>query len=62
MDWEGLGIGFAFYLMIEGIMPFVNPHAWKKALLEALQLSETTLRIVGAISIILGVALLYAIK
>ena len=51
MDWEGLGI-----------MPFVNPHAWKKALLEALQLSETTLRIVGAISIILGVALLYAIK
>ena len=62
MDWEGLGIGFAFYLMIEGVMPFLNPKLWKQSLLQALQLPENSLRVFGAISIILGIALLYAIK
>ncbi len=62
MDWEGLGIGFAFYLMIEGLMPFLNPKLWKQSLLQALQLTENSLRVFGAISIILGIALLYAIK
>ena len=62
MDWQGFGIGFAFYLMIEGIMPFMNPHGMKKTLLEILKLSDSSLRIFGAISIILGIALLYAIK
>ncbi len=62
MDWEALGVGFAFYLMIEGIMPFMNPQGLKRTLIEVLKLSDSALRIVGAISIILGVALLYAIK
>ena len=62
MDWEGLGIGLAFYLMIEGLMPFLNPKLWKKTLLDALRLPENSLRMFGAISIILGIALLYAIK
>ena len=62
MDWEGLGIGFAFYLMIEGIMPFFSPRSWKKAIMDVMHLSENTIRIVGAISIVLGVALLYAFK
>jgi len=62
MDWEGLGVGLAFYLVIEGLMPFLNPKLWKKTLLEALQLPENSLRVFGAISITLGIALLYAIK
>ena len=62
MDWEGLGVGLAFYLMIEGLMPFLNPRLWKKSILEALHLPENSLRVFGAISIILGIALLYAIK
>jgi len=62
MDWEGLGVGLAFYLVIEGLMPFLNPKLWKKTLLDALQLPENSLRVFGAISITLGIALLYAIK
>lgn len=62
MDWEALGVGFAFYLMIEGFMPFMNPQGLKRTLLEVFKLSDNALRVVGAISIILGVALLYAIK
>ena len=62
MDWEGLGVGIAFYLMIEGAMPFLSPNLWKKTLLEALHLPEGNLRVFGAISITLGIALLYAIK
>ncbi len=62
MDWEALGVGFAFYLMIEGIMPFMNPQGLKRTFIEVLKLSDNALRVVGAISIVLGVALLYAIK
>ena len=62
MDWQGLGVGFAFYLIIEGVIPFLKPDLWKKALLDVLQLPENNLRIFGAILIVLGIALLYAIK
>jgi len=62
MDWQGLGIGFAFYLILEGILPLMNPQGLKQTLLQILQVSENTLRIFGAISICCGVLLLYAIK
>ena len=62
MGWQGLGVGFAFYLIIEGVIPFLKPDLWKKALLDVLQLPENNLRIFGAILIVLGIALLYAIK
>ncbi|MGH1428417.1 MAG: DUF2065 domain-containing protein [Arenicella sp.] len=62
MDWEALGVGFAFYLIIEGILPLFNPNGLKRTLLQILNLPDNNIRIVGGISIVLGIALLYAIK
>ena len=62
MDWEALGVGFAFYLIIEGILPFLNPESLKRTLIQVLSMNDNSLRLMGAISIVLGVALLYVIK
>lgn len=62
MDWEALGVGFAFYLIIEGTLPFFNPEGLKRTLLQVLSMNHNSLRLMGAISIVIGVALLYAIK
>ena len=62
MDWEALGVGFAFYLIIEGILPLFNPNGLKRTLLQILNIPDNSIRIVGGISVVLGIALLYAIK
>ena len=62
MDWEAIGVGFAFYLIIEGFLPFFSPNSLKQTLIQILAMKESSLRLMGAFSIVLGVALLYAIK
>jgi len=62
MDWEALGVGFAFYLIIEGVLPLFNPKGLKQTMAQVLGMPEKSLRVFGAISIALGVALLYGIK
>ena len=34
MDWSDLWAAFALYLVLEGVMPFVNPAALKRTLLQ----------------------------
>jgi len=62
MDWSDLWAAFALYLVLEGVMPFANPGAMKRALAQLSQLDERTLRIAGLVSMIAGAALLYAVR
>jgi len=62
LDWQAIGVGFAFYLIIEGLMPFLNPDGFKKAIAIALTTNPNSLRIYGAFAILLGCGLLYWIK
>lgn len=62
MDWQGLGVGIAFYLILEGILPLFNPKGLKQTLIHLLEMNENSLRTIGALSIILGVVMLYSIK
>jgi uncharacterized protein YjeT (DUF2065 family) len=59
MDWSDLAAAFALYLVIEGLVPFLNPGGMKRTLLKLTQLDERTLRGAGLASIIIGLALLY---
>ncbi|MEW6352968.1 MAG: DUF2065 domain-containing protein [Pseudomonadota bacterium] len=52
-------IAIALLLIIEGILPFLNPAALRKSLLSIAQMDDRTLRIGGLVSMTLGVALLY---
>jgi len=46
-------------LVIEGIMPFLNPIAFRRVLLQMANMEDQQLRSIGFFSMILGIALLY---
>ncbi|GAA4823907.1 membrane protein [Marinicella pacifica] len=47
----------ALVLVLEGIMPFIAPEAWKKMLLNISEMSDKNLRIMGAVMMIVGALL-----
>ncbi len=49
-------------MVIEGILPFLAPASWKRAMAEAIKLSDSSLRSFGLIMMIVGVALLMWIR
>jgi uncharacterized protein YjeT (DUF2065 family) len=62
MQWGDLWAAFALYLVLEGLMPFLNPGAMKRTLLQLAGLEERTLRIAGFASMVAGALLLYFVR
>lgn len=60
--WRDLGAALALVLVLEGIMPFLNPGAVRRALALMAQTSDAVLRATGAASMLLGVVVLYLIN
>ncbi len=48
----------ALLFIMEGILPFVFPEFWRKMMQEATQLPEGQLRVMGLVSITIGLLLL----
>ncbi|WOB10680.1 DUF2065 domain-containing protein [Piscinibacter gummiphilus] len=44
----------ALMLVVEGLLPFLSPGAWRQVFQRALQLSDGQLRFLGLTSMILG--------
>lgn len=65
INWSALfetwGAAFALYLVLEGVLPFMNPQALKRALLALSQLEDRQLRVFGLVSMAVGITLLYLI-
>ena len=62
MHWGDLWAAFALYLVLEGLMPFLNPGAMKRTLLQLSGLEERTLRMAGFASMVAGALLLYFVR
>ncbi|MFL2547426.1 MAG: DUF2065 domain-containing protein [Candidatus Rariloculaceae bacterium] len=62
MAWPDLFAGLAFYLIIEGILPFATPKAWRQGLATMAQLDDGQLRSFGLGLVIAGLVLLYFIR
>jgi uncharacterized protein YjeT (DUF2065 family) len=60
--WETLLAAVALMLVLEGIIPFLYPHKWRNMVAILAQISDKQLRIMGFVSMLLGVLLLYAVK
>jgi len=54
--------GLALMLVMEGVMPFLFPSAWREAFSRMVQLSDGQLRFMGLTLMVLGVLLLYWTK
>ena len=57
--WDDLIRAIALVLVIEGMLPFLSPDGWRQAMIQAGRLSDKALRIIGLVSMIAGVLVLY---
>lgn len=62
MQWSDLWAACALYLVLEGLMPFLNPGGMKGLLSRLAELPETVLRGAGLASMIAGAVLLYFVR
>ncbi len=56
---ENLLTAFALLLVIEGLLPFLLPAAWRETFRRLIELSDGQLRFIGLASLLAGLALLY---
>lgn len=59
--WQDILTALALVLVIEGIMPFINPGAMRRMIVTIAQMDDQTLRVVGLSSMVCGVLLLYLV-
>ena len=57
--WHEFFIALCLVMVIEGILPFAAPQAWREAMQQVVTLDNRTLRIMGLVSMLIGTGLLY---
>jgi len=62
ISWSDLGAAVALMFIIEGMMPFINPGTFRQMLEMVSKMEERSVRILGAVWIGLGIALLYGVR
>jgi uncharacterized protein YjeT (DUF2065 family) len=62
LAWADLLAGLAFWLMLEGLFPFVAPQQWRRSLTAMGSLEDARLRLFGLAAVIAGVVLLYFVR
>lgn len=60
--WHELLVAVALLLVLEGVLPFLNPGALRRTLMQISQLNDSTLRFAGLTSMVIGCLLLYLIR
>jgi hypothetical protein len=60
--WESLLSAFCLMLVIEGIMPFLYPRRWRQLVATLAQVDDKSLRIIGLVTMLVGVGLLYLLR
>jgi uncharacterized protein YjeT (DUF2065 family) len=59
--WQDLLAALALVLVIEGIIPFLNPGAMRNIMRIMSEMDDRSLRISGLVSMVLGVVMLYLV-
>jgi uncharacterized protein YjeT (DUF2065 family) len=54
-------IGLALTLIFEGMLPFLSPRVWRRAMQQMMMQNDRTLHFTGFFSMIAGVVLLYLV-
>ena len=60
--WKLLLIGIGLVFVIEGIMPFLSPDHYRRFLLRMAEQSPKSLRTMGLIMMIIGVAVIIVMR
>ncbi len=59
INWNDLLNAIALVMIIEGILPFASPDTLKNTYNKMQELPDSTLRMIGAGSIVLGMVVLF---
>jgi uncharacterized protein len=62
MNWSDLLAAFALYLVLEGVLPFLNPQAMKRVMMAMAAFTDRQLRLWGLVSMAGGVLLLFLVR
>jgi uncharacterized protein YjeT (DUF2065 family) len=62
MVWQDLLAALALMLILEGILPFLNPRRYRNLLKMLDEMDDATVRRIGFISMLLGLGLLYLVR
>ncbi len=62
INWHDLFAALALVLVLEGVIPFINPAGLKRTLTVISQLGDGQLRTIGVISMVLGLVLLFFVR
>jgi uncharacterized protein YjeT (DUF2065 family) len=62
MNWTELFSALALVMIIEGVIPFINPRGYKNTMKQMLAMPEPTLRVVGLGLMIVGAISLFFIR
>ena len=60
--WHDLMVALALLLVLEGILPFLNPAGMRKTLKMMSEMGEQRLRVAGLSSMVIGLVLLYLVN
>jgi uncharacterized protein YjeT (DUF2065 family) len=62
LDWSDLLAALGLCLIIEGILPFLNPNAVRRAFAMLLTIDNGTMRVVGVVAMAAGAVLIYLVR
>jgi uncharacterized protein YjeT (DUF2065 family) len=62
MLWNDLLAALALLLVLEGLMPFLNPAGLKRTLIQVAALPDNVLRAIGLVCMVLGALLLWWLR
>ncbi|MBB3048521.1 hypothetical protein FHR99_002795 [Litorivivens lipolytica] len=60
--WQELAVALSLVMVIEGLMPFISPRRWREVILNVAQSNDRQIRIIGLLSMLSGLALLYWVR
>jgi len=59
---QNLLIAFALMLVLEGLVPFLAPGAWRETFRRLIQMSDGQVRFIGLTSMLAGIILLMVFR
>jgi len=59
---ENLLLAFALMLVLEGLMPFIAPNAWRETFRRLIAMSDGQIRFIGLTSMLVGLIMIMVFK
>lgn len=54
-------LALGLVLIVEGLLPFINPAAWRRVFEQATRMADGQIRVLGLVSLTLGVLVLLVV-